>query len=190
MAGLIKTWILTIIMACGSFTAWAYGDDDELKKSTKKNGQIKFENKDPKKLITHRKEDTLIFEKSSDDTLTFGDEKTADDTLIFADDEIQAPIKPKNNSGDQGYSIIQKKDISVALNPFIYPNPSFGQSTLEMNVADNANTEITITSLSGTFIKKEIIIGKKYELKDLATGIYIITIRNDSQVIQKRLFVK
>ncbi len=178
------------MMACISFTARAYGDDDDLKKSTKKNGQIKTENKEPKKLISRRSDDTLIFEKSTDDTLTFGDEKSSDDTLIFADDEIQAPVKPNTNSGNHGFSITKKSDISVALNPIIYPNPSFGQCTLEINVADNATTEITVTSLSGTFIKKEIIIGKKYELKDLVTGIYIITIRNDSQVIQKRLFVK
>ena len=54
----MSKWILVVMVACISYTADAYGDDD--KKENKKKGQIKVENKEPKKLKFNIKGDYFL----------------------------------------------------------------------------------------------------------------------------------
>ena len=176
------------MVACISYTADAYGDDD--KKENKKKGQIKVENKEPKKLRLNEGDDTLVFDKMRDDTLTFDDEKTKDDTLIFADDEMKQKGNPNREKKTEEFSITKSNSDLQALNALIYPNPSFGQSVVELNTSENSISEIIITSQDGTLIKKINVTGDSYELNGLATGNYIITIINGNQTVQKRLLVK
>lgn len=162
-----------------SLSAFAYGDDVKKansKKSIHLNAHKKIGN-------TKSKDDTLIYDKSVNDTLVF-DNKTTDDTLVFSDDEMQMRV----NTGHK-----TNEDIlinSTNLNPVIYPNPSLGAAKLELNTADNSTTEIIITSQEGTIIKREYTKDSSYELTNLAAGKYIVTIKNGNQTVQKRLFVK
>lgn len=183
----ISKWILAVIVACISISAQAW--DDGGKKSTTKNPLIKSEFKKPTTASKKDQEDTLVYDKAKDDTLTFGDEKSVDDTLIFADDEMLMKGKPNKTNETSEFSIVSSLK-SAALNPVIYPNPSFGEARLEMDAADNSITEIIITSHDGTIIKREFIKDKSYELTHLAAGKYIVTIKNGNQTVQKRLFVK
>lgn len=194
----VNKWILIVLMACSCLSASAFGDDD--KKLIKKIIHLKIENKNAGKIVkaptkdsaTNKQvDDTLTFDekKAVEDTLTFDDNKNVDDTLIFADDEMKLKKSPNNQNGPKEFSITGSQS-SIGLSTVIYPNPSFGQSILEMNTPDNSVTEIIITSQDGTLIRKESTIGKNYELKDLAAGTYLVTIKNGNQLVQKRLFVK
>lgn len=186
-------------MVIGSLSAAASGDDDD-NKLIKKILHLKIENKNAGKVIKTQKkdsfetkqvDDTLTFDdkNSIEDTLTFDDKKTIEDTLIFADDEMQIKGIPNSVNGKKEFSMTSTEK-SIGLNTVIYPNPSYGQSILEMNTPDSSVTEIIITSQDGTLIRKESTTGKNYELKDLAAGTYLVTIKNGNQLVQKRLFVK
>jgi hypothetical protein len=185
MGKAICKWILMVMVAFISISAQAW--DDGGKKSTTKNPRVKGEYKKPTTASKKDQEDTLVYDKAKDDTLTFGDEKSIDDTLIFADDEM--PMKGKSNNATNDFSIVGSQN-SIALNPVIYPNPSFGKAHLEMGAAVNSTTEIIVTSHDGTIIKRDYTKDTSYELTNLAAGKYIVTIKNGNQTVQKRLFVK
>lgn len=187
MGKAISKWVLAVMVACISISAKAW--DDGGKKSTTKNPQIKSEFKKPTTVSKKDQEDTLVYDKAKDDTLTFGDEKSVDDTLIFADDEVLMKGNPNKTNETTNFSMTGSLN-SIALNPVIYPNPSFGEARLEMDAADNSTTEIIITSQDGTIIKREYTKDSSYELTNLASGKYIVTIKNGNQTVQKRLFVK
>ncbi len=173
-----------------SFSMLAYGDD-AIKPTTKKNSHLNPFNKKPNTTSKKDQEDTLVYDKTREDTLTFGDGKSSDDTLIFADDEKQMMRNPNNNnqSDSRDFSLTNSFN-SIALTSVIYPNPSFGEARLEMNAAENSTTEIIVTSHDGTIIKREYTKDTSYELTNLAAGKYIVTIKNGNQTVQKRLFVK
>ncbi len=183
----INQSILVVIVASFSLSAFAYGDDVK-KSNTKKNIHFSPFNNKPYTASIKNQVDTLVFDKAIEDTLTF-DNKTKDDTLIFADDEKQMMGKPDNNNNGNDFSLTGLSK-SIALNPVIYPNPSFGEARLEMSSVNNSTTEIIITSHDGTIIKREFTKDSSYELTNLAAGKYIVTIKNGNQTVQKRLFVK
>ena len=182
----ITKWIIVLVAACISYTASASVDDDKkpTKKSTSKFGNFKFGFAKGQKT---RKQDTLIYNKTLDDTLTFDDEKTSDDTLIFADDEINFKDKSKNKNTEFS---VRSSDETMVFNPAIYPNPCYGQTVIDLTTTKNSLTEITITSIQGVLILKVKTTNNTYELIDMAVGSYVVTICNGSRIIQKRLFVK
>jgi len=169
-------WFLILILTFIGLNSMA---DDKIKPLKKKNIPIKIESKDTLKSKSTSVDDTLVFEK------------TLDDTLIFADDEIgHKYVKPKARNEISGISMGSRPKILEAWNPVIYPNPSFGHSHIAMNTTDSSTSEITILSLDGVMIRKDVIEGNTYEINDLSTGTYIVTIKCGTQIIQKRLFVK
>ena len=177
------------MLAGFSLSSFAYGDD-EKKTNSKKNSHLNPFNK-KHTASSKDKEDTLVYDKALEDTLTFGDGKSSDDTLIFADDEKQMMGKPNNNNQGDGHDFLLTNSFkSIALTSVIYPNPSFGEARMEMGAADNSTTEIIVTSHDGTIIKREHTKDTSYELTNLAAGKYIVTIKNGNQTVQKRLFVK
>lgn len=188
MGKIIHKWILAVIVAGFSLSAFAYGDDVK-KPNSKKNSHLNPFNK-KHTASSKDKEDTLVYDKALEDTLTFGDGKSSDDTLIFADDEKQMMRNPNNNQSDSRDFSLTNSFNSIALTSVIYPNPSFGQSTLEISAVNNSITEIILTSHDGTIIKREYTKDTRYELTNLAAGKYIIIIKNGNQTVQKRLFVK
>ncbi|MFM9944694.1 MAG: T9SS type A sorting domain-containing protein [Bacteroidia bacterium] len=188
MDKLINKVFLTVMAAFISILAMANGDDD--KKSNSKKPHIKVENKKALKLNKSKSEDTLTYdEKAIDDTLTFDDKKNVDDTLIFADDEMNFIDKSKNSKSNNEFSLLPTEKTNT-LNPVIYPNPSFGQSVIEVNTPESTVTQITITSQDGVLIKKGNTSSTRYDLKDLPAGNYIVTIQNGNELVQKILFVK
>ena len=92
MGKIINQVILLVMLAGFSLSSFAYGDD-EKKTNSKKNSHLNPFNK-KHTASSKDKEDTLVYDKALEDTLTFGDGKSSDDTLIFADDEKQMMGKP------------------------------------------------------------------------------------------------
>jgi len=178
-------YILFLLISLSGFSLSAATIDDEKIEITFNKIKNKLENKKPIHPSKKDQEDTLINKSDIKDTLTF-DDKAIDDTLIFADDEMLMKINTDKNKDINIFPLSS----SLVLDPIIYPNPSLGIATLQLNTTDNSITEITITSHEGTIIKNEKVIGNNYELNGLAAGKYIVTIKSGNQTVQKRLFVK
>jgi len=180
MGNSINKWIFLLLTAFISLNVMA-SDDPNLGK--KKQREFKFDLKTPLKNFFKR--------KISDDTLIF--DKSFDDTLIFAEDEKKGPdgpeIKPRQGSG-KPYDILNKKEKSFLLTTEIYPNPSIGETWLRVNTEDNETSELIITSIEGKLVRTELFTGKVYLIKDIAPGVYIVTVKNGIETAQKRLFVK
>lgn len=74
--------------------------------------------------------------------------------------------------------------------PLVYPNPTEGAFTYELNLEGEASIEIQIYSLQGTIISIRRVKGKSirehYDLTEEGSGLYLIrTILNDQMVVNK-----
>ena len=180
-------WILLLLIGLISFNANAFGDDE--KKDDKKIIHLKLDNKKSNKGNKSNKIDTLLNKKYVDDTLTFDEKNHKDDTLIFADDELSISGGPNPELKNKEVFVKQGSK-SITITPIIYPNPSNGIRFIELINGNNSETEIIIISLNGSVCKHIKTYENIYEINDLASGTYIIQIKNNNQVVQKKFFVK
>lgn len=172
-----------------SHSTWAF--DDDIKSLIQKKSKIRLEcNIKPLKLLVNTdQDDTLVYDKHSEDTLVFDDTKTGDDTLIFADDERQMRGKVGTTPQNAAYFLQQAK-ASDALNPLLYPNPTSGASTLELNTPEFTLTNIQIRTQDGILLSTHSTHLATFELNALKAGTYIITIQNALTYTQKRWIVR
>lgn len=184
MAAVFNKWILIIIMTL-SVTVICHAED-KPNKTKPKTSQINSTSSYKSKLSRNikDKEDTLVYEKISEDTLIF-DDKTNEDTLIFSDDEIGQPntenfnwVKNSENSGnnDINFSVSQSNfsgEISVNID-------SYTSETLEM----------IIFSSEGKLIFSKKIISKNTISENLKPGIYYIYVKSSLRTSYKKILVK
>jgi len=76
----------------------------------------------------------------------------------------------------------------------VYPNPSTGLFTLEINYDSKENSDLTITTIEGAVVYKKNISysgghNQKLDLTGFAKGIYILKLNNSEKQITKKLFV-
>lgn len=180
MENAINKWIFLLLTTFISLNVIGV-DDPNLSK--KKQREFKFDIKTPLK--------NFFKNRLSDDTLVF--DKSYEDTLIFAEDEKKGPdgsgIKPRQGNGNP-HDVLNKRENPTILTTEIYPNPSVGETWLKVNTEDNKTSELTITGLDGKLVLSESFTGKVYLIKDIAPGVYIVTVKNGLETVQKRLFVK
>ena len=77
----------------------------------------------------------------------------------------------------------------------IYPNPSNGKITLEMNEVNNDRYNVTINNLLGQTvyaIEKDIngFFTEDIDIAEFGKGTYLITISNSSSIITEKLIVE
>lgn len=124
-------------------------------------------------------EDTLIFDKS------------LDDTLIFADDEsIRREENRKPGSDLAGGSKMHKSEKTPDAEASLFPNPCNGSAQLILTHASKSGSVITLTNLHGVVVKEVHTLETHYLLSDLPAGTYIVHIHSALGHIQKKLFVK
>jgi|JI10StandDraft_1071094.scaffolds.fasta_scaffold986859_1 hypothetical protein len=180
MESTINKWIFLLLTTFISLNVIGV-DDPNLSK--KKQREFKFDIKTPLK--------SFFKKKLSDDTLVF--DKSYEDTLIFAEDEKKciddSGISPRQGNGNS-HDVLNKREKPALLTTKIYPNPSVGETWLMVNSEDTNTSELTITGLDGKLVLSETFTGKVYLIKDIAPGVYIVTVKNGKETVQKRLFVK
>jgi hypothetical protein len=94
----------------------------------------------------------------------------------------------KNTTGIPGFST------QVAMN--IFPNPSSGIFTLEIESLNRMNAGITVYNLIGQSVYSETdltienSLTKTLDLSHLDVGIYILSLSNESGVVHKRIVIK
>jgi len=74
-------------------------------------------------------------------------------------------------------------------NIFVYPNPSTTQITLDLSDTQYKNTSLTISNISGQQLQNRTIteLITEIDISDLPTGIYIIKVWNDKNVMIQRV---
>ena len=170
---------LLFIIASLLLAIHSYAKEEPKDKNKK---EPKVENEKDKKIDMGRSSNS-----HTDDTLVF--DKTVEDTLIFADDEMKmSDDKNKGNNENKSYRM-NKSSMSDELHSALFPNPCNGSSTIEINVPDGDYSEITVMSMLGTLISMDTFMGKVYEIKNISSGTYYIIIKNHERVVQKKLFV-
>lgn len=82
---------------------------------------------------------------------------------------------------------VSEDDLSQNIN--IYPNPSSGIFTIELNNKRKGESEICVYSVTGQLIKKQIENSDRFQIdmSDFGTGIYLLKVRNKNSVITKRI---
>ena len=160
------------------FSALAHADDDPQQGGKKTSGKPIVKN--PFKVGAKKSisvDDTLVFEKSNDDT------------LIFADDEFQPNQPPAGKHLNERFSIVNGETMSDADNVLMYPNPSYGDITLALPQGSVCEKRITILSASGQIVGTYSFT-QEIKISGLAPGIYTITVNDGKHSTAKRLFVK
>lgn len=186
MAAISNKWILIIILVLAS-TIICHADHKPTK-NKQKNPEIS--NSSIKSKLNkglNDKEDTLVYDRLTEDTLVF-DDRTTDDTLIFADDEIKPPgyenfkqtTSPDNNTNSS------KKDISFSISQSI----SSGDITVKIDDITSEFFEISIISIDGKLVvnKKNVINNSHSE--NLKPGIYYIYVKTDLKASYRKILVK
>jgi hypothetical protein len=171
---IFKLVLLFGVCFCGLNTS-AY---DGLKLTKKKNPDLKVESKKPLFANKTDEDDTLVFEKAKDDTLIFADDEMHHQNFKRNDKKINEEILPSNI-----------KHTNVSLNSNLYPNPSNGIAWIEVAYSAENSTEIIISTLDGKMVSTDNFSGNKYKIEGLASGAYIITLKNGKELIRKRFFV-
>lgn len=79
-----------------------------------------------------------------------------------------------------------------ATDVLIYPNPSNGLVTINLEGINNISTEICLIDLSGKMIQSTTVFDNQVELdySNLAKGFYILQITNGEKVITKKLIIE
>ncbi len=77
----------------------------------------------------------------------------------------------------------------------IYPNPSNGRFTLSLDDINEKEFDLTVTDITGKEIFSDHIINnsssleKEYNLENLPKGAYLLMIRDNVSVVQKKLII-
>jgi len=166
------------LLFVGCFWCLSISAYEGLKSTKKKNPNLKVESKNPLRASKLDVEDTLVFEKAKDDT------------LIFADDELNHQhFKKQDKQTKDELNPSGKNEKPVSLHSNIYPNPSSGIAWVKVDYLSANRTEIIITTLEGRLVRSESFSGTLYKIEDLASGAYIITLKNGKELVRKRFFV-
>lgn len=123
---------------------------------------------------------------SNDDTLVF--EKSYDDTLIFADDEVQNE-GPANSTDHGGSFYSGNTSEEQPLKVDLFPNPCVYNCTLHINQSEGQVSEIFLFSLKGELLRKDIALGDTYILDNLPSGVYMVWVKTSGELVKKKLFV-
>jgi Secretion system C-terminal sorting domain len=100
----------------------------------------------------------------------------------------------KNSSGS--VNGISENAIASATNSYIYPNPARGNTTLAIDLKNNANVEVTLTNMVGQVLKstkKVAYTGSNnidVDVNGLAKGIYMVNVKVDGANSTKKLIVE
>ena len=72
----------------------------------------------------------------------------------------------------------------------IYPNPTFGNVTIESAFTSEKVTNVTVTDFSGTIVFRKDLISNSVDLSHLPVGIYFFNMLTESEVIiTKKIFI-
>ena len=91
---------------------------------------------------------------------------------------------------------ISKNYINSVKNIYIYPNPTNGNSTLAIDLKNNANVEVTVTNMVGQIVKSTKTIGYSgtnkinVDVNGLAKGIYTVNVKLDGAFSTKKLIIE
>ena len=91
---------------------------------------------------------------------------------------------------------ISKNSINSVKNINIYPNPTNGNTTLAIDLKNNANVEVTVTNMVGQIVKSTKTIGYSgtnkinVDVNGLAKGIYTVNVKLDGAISTKKLIVE
>ena len=185
MAAILNKWILVIIIAI-SATVISHADD-KPSVSKQKNNEIKSTIKKSKLSRNQKdKEDTLVYERITEDTLIF-DDKTNDDTLIFSDDELGSPnsdnfiwIKKTDNS----------ENSSQDINFSISQNNNSGEISVNIDNYASESLQILIYTSDGKLIFDKKSVSKNTNSENLKPGIYYVYVKSNSKASFKKILVK
>lgn len=74
----------------------------------------------------------------------------------------------------------------------MYPNPTEGEFSIELDIADEASSQISIYSVLGTEVLNTTISGQtaKVDLSQMASGVYVVRVKTGSQIRQGRIMLK
>lgn len=105
-----------------------------------------------------------------------------DDTLISEGSSDNYIAKLSNPLAS-----ISEKDISENVN--IYPNPSSGIFTIEINTKGKEETEIEVYSVTGQLIKTQIENSDKFQIdiSEMNKGMYLLKVQNKNSITSKRI---
>jgi hypothetical protein len=91
---------------------------------------------------------------------------------------------------------ISENSIASATNSYIYPNPARGNTTLAIDLKNNANVEVTLTNMVGQTLKSTKSVAYAgannidIDVNGLAKGIYMINVKVDGASSAKKLIVE
>ena len=91
---------------------------------------------------------------------------------------------------------ISENSIASATNSYIYPNPARGNTTLAIDLKNNANVEVTLTNMVGQTLKSTKTIAYTganaidVDVNGLAKGIYMVNVKVDGASSTKKLIVE
>ena len=74
----------------------------------------------------------------------------------------------------------------------IYPNPASDRLIFDIKTGIAENYEVSVFSLLGRLEKREILRGSILDIQDLATGVYVLKIRNmeNNRVFNHKIVVQ
>lgn len=183
MGAIINKWILLLILA---ITTIAFSKADDKPRNSK-TGKIEiFSGKQKNNKSYKDREDTLVYDKHTEDTLIF-DDKANEDTLIFADDELSPPGSENFNFDNTKSKSSNTQNVNTNFN--ISQSYISGELVLKIMEMPNETFEITIISADG-----KIVFSKKTNLQytqteNLKPGIYFIYVKNSLHTSFKKVFV-
>lgn len=103
-------------------------------------------------------------------------------------------FRPEHTACQAGVSSLS--EIESIENISVYPNPSLGDVTIDMNVLENSEVLVSVTDLKGKLIKnlglERLNRGNNkvnYNLNDLESGVYILNLRQENRITNLKLTI-
>ena len=183
MAAIINKWILIIILALTSF---AYSQADDKPRNSKTNKTEIYSSKLKNNKSFNDREDTLVYDRLTEDTLVF-DDKANDDTLIFADDELSPPGIENFNTDNTKSKPVNAQNINTNFN--ISQSSKSGEIILKIMEIPNETFEITIISTEGKIVFTQKTNSQYTQTDNLKPGVYFIYVKNSLHTSFKKVFV-
>ena len=92
----------------------------------------------------------------------------------------------------QNSSSLKINELSLSSVMAIYPNPASDRLNFDIKTGIAENYEVSVFSLVGRLEKREILRGSVLDIQDLATGVYVLKIRNkeNNRVLNHKIVVQ
>ncbi len=120
------------------------------------------------------------------------------DYYVRVEDEVGCKAISKKKTVYTSCRLGQQTDEGLISSPKVYPNPASGRFTIEMMFPDNLNTTASVQVINtlGVRLQNEEIpvvngvLQKEIELKDVARGIYLVSVTIGNQVYKTQIVLQ